>query len=136
MFKFSKSEVLVKFLRTKAIVQLKREGTLHIDSHKTMNFEWRSNSFCDYGGYWNLRSKLTMSLLRTPNEPRNIVNTLNDDCLRHILEFVIDDVIGLCELAKVCTQFHPIAVSKYLNRNFGMILHSLQSTTPILAHGD
>lgn len=56
------------------------------------------------------------------NSPNIILNTLNDDCIHHIFEKCIDDLVGLCELGEVCPRFRSVAwrifKAKYKSQNW------------------
>lgn len=101
----------VVFLRTKAIEQMKTKRSLRINTRQTMEIHWAYDDYWMDNSHWNsIESKPTPSLLLAPDadSPQNILNILNDDCLRPIFEICIRDVTGLCELAKVCTRFEYI----------------------------
>lgn len=44
-----------------------------------------------------------------PQSPQNILNALNDDCLRTIFESEILDILDLCSAASVCKRFKRLA---------------------------
>lgn len=105
-------EFFVVFLRTADTDQLKRNGTLRINGRKTLSIQWTHDAFWKNKGHWNtLKSKRARSLMHAPDfeAPDNMMNSLNDDCLRHILEECVSDAVGLYELAKVNTRFQYLA---------------------------
>lgn len=105
-------EFFVVFLRTEATDTLKTQGTVRIDGRKTVTIQWTHDNFWKNYGHWNTsKSKRSRALMVVPDEhsPDNILNALNDDCIRNIIETCIFDAVGLYELAKVCTRFQYIA---------------------------
>lgn len=115
-----RGELWVVYHRSAAVDRLKAKSRLPIDGRKSMTIEW------GYDGRWRLHSGWTAAKLkRTGTKQRrslataaappaqtdagHMLNALNDDCIRSIVEASVSEAVGLVEVAKVCTRFRYIA---------------------------
>lgn len=109
---FHTSCIEVRFLRGQATDTLKPEKQLWIDDRlagrTSVAIRWR------YDKFWTdnrLHHTPELAALIPPaHSPRNILNALNDDCLRNILERCVNnDSAALCEVVQVCERIQYIA---------------------------
>lgn len=105
----------VEFVRTRATDDLKNVQKLWaedgVDGHVTLIIHWNFDNF-DYINHGN-RQKLEPAnpLLLAPaaDSPKNVLNALNDDGIRYILEMCLKkDPMVVCELARACKRFQYI----------------------------
>lgn len=82
------------------------------------NVKWYEDEKMRKGG--RIPIPMTLQLPPIQSSPSNILNALNDDCLREIFNSEVLDIWDLCSLADVCQRFREIAKEvfphKYNNR--------------------
>lgn len=109
----------VYFKRSIYIDRLKKERKLRVKDNFTISIRWLfdNNSWTNYTRWHSLNRESTpaSSLMLAPDadSPTNIINALNDDCIRLIFETCVNDSVGLTELATVCTRFQAIALQLF-----------------------
>lgn len=110
----NRQTVRISFIKTANVIELK-SNRKHKHEDVTFVLKWRE-------GEPFARSIIDVdkSLHPAPDQqsPDNILNALNDDCLRMIFDSEQFDLWDLCSIANVCKRFKSI-VQRKINLKFG-----------------
>lgn len=132
MARISATEIKIHFEASEAVKRLQFQRHMRVGSN-TVVVEFLTN-------HWLAsRNSFVAGILLEPpaqDSPMNILNALNDDCLRTIFEAKMFDVYNLAVIASVCTRFNRIVTQNHaiMNKNLGKHLKGVQSdeTTDVL----
>lgn len=110
-----RERLYVVYHRSAAVNRLKPKSVLPINGRKSMTIEWTyDDRWRHHGGWTAAKPKRRRSLAALATAPAqtddgHMLNALNDDCIRSIVEASVSEAVGLYEMANVCTRFRYIA---------------------------